>query len=212
MTYVDMVYRIIRLSGGPHISYGWRLFGMAIGGVKYLPAQTQGVMSLPTEPTADDVAQWLNTPAVTQHGFDREDFIDAAERGEDYTMSLAFDPERGDSAVTRHDFFKSDAVEVRSVCVNRIWEEHGGVFVAITIKSPSQKDTFIEYLRENIFNGGKLVFEESGRGVVNVHSPYIASGEIGCAMNDDRAAMLRVYGGKYDGSAVVTMKLRDTEQ
>jgi hypothetical protein len=167
-------------------------------------------MSLPTEPTADDVEEWLDTPAVTAHGFERGEFERAVERGEDYSMSVAFDPECGESSSERHDFFDSDAVEIRSVCVNSIWEEHGGVFVPLKIRSPTACETFSEYLYENIFNGGDMELEESGDRV-EFRSYHIGDDEIRRIVNDDRACLVRVYAIE-DYTDGVAVQVRDTEQ
>lgn len=70
---------------------------------------------------------------------------------------------------------------------------------------------FLEYLYENIFNGGSMELEESGDRV-EFRSYYVGDDEIRRIVNDDRARLLRVYPIEYLDDDGIAVQVRDTEQ
>jgi len=206
VTYVDMVYRIIRLSGVPHPPPRLRLFGTAIGGVKCLPAQMGGMVQSDTDA---DMVELVVADGAT--------ITAPADAFEDALDGLPDSPVDEVAMVTDSVIISGDGDEDAFVRVMRPSQyADGECWLGKRSRlrekiEEARQQTFVEYLRENIFNGGDMELEESGDRV-EFRSYHIGDDEIRRIVNDDRARLIRVYVIEYRDDDGVAVQVRDTEQ
>jgi len=72
------------------------------------------------------------------------------------------------------------------------------------------KNEFVEYVEENVFNGGDMEIEQID-GRIEFRSYYIGDDEIRRIVNDDRARLTRVYAIEYRDDNGIAVQVRDTE-
>jgi len=167
-------------------------------------------MSLATEPTLSEVQEWLDTANVVvehefEHGYDMGERL--TEDGE-LRLSIHFDPYEGVGR-KKNTFFEG----LDNVTINKIHVGPTDIMVVVTIHDvqDDRENEFVEYLRENIFDGGDVELEAKDDRV-EFRSYYIADSEIRRTVNDDRACLTRVYPIEYRDDDGVAVQVLDTEQ